>query len=123
MYKDKLSLADIAIELDLEADIVLNHYKDYLKLVRTNGFMVIYEEVKGDFPTIIHLYRRIKKEKLTIQDITNLFQNQQKLKDMEKRVELYIQHIQGQQFQIRQQEQIIDALKSRIDNYDGVYPL
>ena len=49
--------------------------------------MAIYDELKDDFPTIIHLYRRIKKEKLTKQDITNLLQNQQRLEDMEKRVD------------------------------------
>jgi hypothetical protein len=85
--------------------------------------MSIYDELKDDFPTIIHLYRRIKKEGLTKQDITNLLQNQQRLKDMENRVELYIKHIRGQQSQVRQLEQLIDDLKSKRDNYDDILPL
>ena len=38
---------------------------------------------------------------------------------MEKRVELYAHHIQGQQLQIRYLEQVINTLKSNIGNYDG----
>ena len=80
--------------LILTQDTVLNYYEDYLILVRTNSFMAIYDELKDDLPIFIHLYRRIKKEKLTKQDITNLLQNQQRLRDMEKRVELYLELIQ-----------------------------
>jgi transposase len=74
MFIDKLTLADVAIELDLDTDTLLNYYKDYLRLVRTNSFMSIYNELKknDDFLSIfIHLYRRIKKEGLTKQDITD----------------------------------------------------
>ncbi len=116
MFKDKLSLVDVAIELDIDTDTVLSYYKDYLRLGRTNSFMTIYDELKDDFPTIIHLYRRIKKERLTKHDITDLLQNQQRLKDMEKRVELYIDFIRGQQSQVIHLEQVINKLQSRIDN-------
>jgi hypothetical protein len=84
--------------------------------------MVIYDELKDNFPTIIHLYRRIKKEKLTKHDITDLLQNQQRLKDMERRADLYLEHIRGQQLQIKQHDQVIDALKSKIDKYDTISP-
>jgi transposase len=106
IFKDKLSLADVAIELDLDTDTVLNYYKDYLRLVRTNSFMSIYDELKKDdfLPIFIHLYRRIKKEGLTKQDITALIKNQQRLKDMERRVELYNDFSEGQQSQINQLE-------------------
>ncbi len=90
MFKNKLSLADVVIELDIDTDTVLNYYEDYLILVRTNSFMAIYDELKDDLPIFIYLYRRIKKEGLTKQDITNLLQNHERLRDMEKRVELYI---------------------------------
>ncbi len=43
MFKDKLPLADVAIELEIGMDTVLSYYKDYLRLVRTNGFMSIFE--------------------------------------------------------------------------------
>ena len=46
MFKNKLSLADVIIELDIETDTVLNYYEDHLILVRTNNFMAIYEGVK-----------------------------------------------------------------------------
>ena len=74
----------LAIELDIKSNEVLDFYKDYLRLVRTNNFMTIYNELKDDLLISIHLYRRIKKENLTKQDITNLLQNQQRLKDIDK---------------------------------------
>jgi hypothetical protein len=46
-------------------------------------------------------------------------ENQQDLKFLEKRVDLYINHIRGQQSQIKQLEQVINGLKSRIGNYNG----
>jgi transposase len=102
MFKDKLSLADVVIELDIDTGIVLNYYEDYLILVRTYNFMTIYDELKYDLPIFIHLYKRIKKEGLSKQDITDLLQNQQRLRDMEKRVGLYNDFIRSQELQIRQ---------------------
>jgi hypothetical protein len=84
MFKDDRSLADVAIELDIDTYTVLDYYKDYHRLVRTNDFMIIYDELKNDLPIFIHLHRQIKKEKITKQDITDLLQNQQRLRDGEK---------------------------------------
>ncbi len=123
MFKDKTSLADVAIELDIKTDTVLNFYSDYLRLIRMDGLVKIYNELKNDFPTFFHLYRRIKKEGLSKEDITELVENQQNLKFLEQRVELYINHIRGQQSQKLQLENEINKLKSRIGNYDGISPL
>ena len=119
MFKDKNSLADVAIELDIKTDTVLNFYADYLRLVRMDGLVRIYHDLGKDFPLFFHLYRRIKKEELGKEDITELVENQQELGYLEKRVELYIEHIRGQQIQVKQLGQVIDGLKSRIGNYDG----
>ena len=62
--------------------------------------------------TIPHLYRRIKKEGLCKEDVTELVENQQDLKFLEKRVELYINHIRGQQSQKIQLENEINRLKA-----------
>jgi transposase len=79
MFKDKNSLADVAIELDINTDTVLSFYADYLRLVRMDGLVKIYHELKNDFPIFFHLYRRIKKEGLGKEDITELVENQQEL--------------------------------------------
>jgi hypothetical protein len=42
---------------------------------------------------------------------------------MEKRFDLYLEHIQEQQLQIQQLDQVIARLKSRISNYDDISPL
>ncbi len=79
MFKDKLSHADVIIELDLDTDTVLNYYKDYLRLVRTKSLIAIYDELKDDLSIFIHIHRRIKKEGLTKQDITDLLKNHNNL--------------------------------------------
>jgi hypothetical protein len=79
MFRERKIFAYVVIELDIDTDTVLNYSEDYLILVRTNSFMAIYYELKDDLPTFIHLYRRIKEEKLTKQDITNLLQNSKDL--------------------------------------------
>ncbi len=123
MFKDKLSLADVAIELDIKTDAVLSFYIDYLRLVRMDCLVKIYDDLGKDFPMFpLHLYRRIKKEGLSMEDITELVENQQDLKYLEKLVELYIEHIRGQQIQVKQLEQVIDGLKLRIGNYDCISP-
>ncbi len=89
MFKDRKSLVDVAIGLDSETYIVLNFYADYLRLVRMDNLVKIYQELKDDFPLFFHLYRRIKKEGLNKQDITDLLESQQDLAFLEKRVNLY----------------------------------
>ena len=79
MFKDKNSLADVAIELDIKTDVVLNFHEDYLRLVRMDGLAFIYRELKNGFPIFFHLYRRIKKEGLSKDDITELVENQMEL--------------------------------------------
>jgi hypothetical protein len=93
MFKDKLSLADVAIELDKNTDTVLNFHADYLRLMRMDGLVKIYNDLGKDFPIFFHLYRRIKKEQLSKQDITDLVKGQQELAYLEKRVELYHDYI------------------------------
>jgi hypothetical protein len=87
MFKDGLPLADVAIELDLETDTVLYYFGDYLRLLRMGNLVVIYKELKNELPLFLHLYRRIKKEGLSKQDITELLEFS-RLLDLGKKVEL-----------------------------------
>jgi transposase len=112
MVKDKLSLADVAIELDIKTNMVLSFYSDYLRLLRMDGLVKIYDDLGKDFPIFFHLYRRIKKEGLRKEDITELVENQQDLKFLEKRVELYNEYIRGQQSQILELGRELDRLKA-----------
>ncbi len=84
MFKDKNPLADIAIELDIKTDMVLSYHADYLHLIQMDNLVKVYNDLKNDFPTFFHLYRRIKKEQISLQDITSLVKGQQDLKFLEK---------------------------------------
>jgi transposase len=123
MFKDKKPLSDVAIELDTKSHVVLDYYNDYLQLIRMNGLVKIHNELKSDFPLFLHLYNRIKKERLNKQAIADLLQNKNKLMDLNEQVEFYNDHIKGQYMKIQQLVQTINRLQSRIDNYDGINPI
>jgi hypothetical protein len=123
MFKDKKPLEDVAIELDIKSNAVLDYYNDYLQLTRMNVLVKIYKELKSDFPLFLHLYNRVKKEGLNKKDITELLQNHNKLMDLNEQVEFYNNHIKGQYTKIQQLVQTINRLQSRIDNYDGINPI
>ena len=48
MFKDGLPLADVAIELDINADTILSYFRDYLRLSRMESLVDMYNELKGD---------------------------------------------------------------------------
>ena len=118
MFKDRKPLEDVAIELDLDTDTVLYYYEDYLRLLKMGWLVKIYNDLKKDFPIFFYLYKRIKKEGLNKHDITVLVKSQQQLKEMEHRVDLYVEFIRGQQLQKQQLEKEIDILQSKINDYE-----
>ena len=60
--KIKLLLQMWLLNWILNTDAVLNYHADYLRLLKMDGLVKIYNELKNDFPLFFHLYRRIKKE-------------------------------------------------------------
>jgi RNA processing factor Prp31 len=112
MFKDKRTLADVSIELDLKSSAVLDFYNDYLDLMKMSWLTHIHNDLKEDFQLFCHLYRRIKKEGLTKQDITDLIKNQQKLKDLDNRVQQYCKFIRELHLQKQQLEKEIEMLRT-----------
>jgi hypothetical protein len=86
MFKEGKSLIDVVIDLDLDTNQVQTFYSDYLDLTNRKYLIDVYSELKNDFPLFLHLFKRIKKEGLNKQDITDLLKSQIKLKEMEKSV-------------------------------------
>jgi hypothetical protein len=56
MFKDKIPLEDVTIELDLDTDTVLFYYKDYLLLLKRGWLVKIYKDFQKDFPLFIYLH-------------------------------------------------------------------
>jgi hypothetical protein len=123
MFKDKKSLAYVAIELDIKTNAVLDFYSDYLRLVRMNSLVGIYQDLKDDWPVFFHLYRRIKKEGLNKQDITKLLENQNKLVELDECVKLYNDRVQDLRSEKINLEKEINGLRTKRDNYDGISSL
>ncbi len=93
MFKDGRPLEDVAIELDIETPTVLCYYDDFLKLLYMRRLVSIYNELKGDLSTFLDLYRRIKEERLSKQQITELLKTPNLLSDLKERVNLYNDHL------------------------------
>lgn len=124
MFKDKKDLADVAIELDIKADAILDYFGDYLRLSRMGGLVNMYNELKGDdFELLIHLYRRINSEGLSKQGITELLGTQKRLLDLHKQVDLLNDHIRHLHSKKLQLEKEINVLRTKVDNFDGLSPL
>jgi len=123
MFKDKKPLSDVAIELDIKSNAVIDYHNDYLMLTRMSILFKIYNELKSDFPLFLHLYNRIKKERLNKQAIADLLQNKNKLIDLNEQVGFYNNHIKEQYMKNQQLVQTINRLQSRIGNYDGINPI
>jgi hypothetical protein len=113
MFKDKKILADVAIELDIKSSAVLDIYSDYLMLTRMSILVKVYDELKNDFPLFLHLFRRIKKEGLNRQNITELLQNHNKLLDLNAQVDFYNNHISEQELKMHQLAQTINRLQQQ----------
>lgn len=84
------------------------------------GLVTIYDELKDDSPLFLHQYRRIKKEGLNKDAITDLLENETKLFELDKRVILYKEFIRGQQLEKQQLEKVIKELIKKRNNFDGI---
>jgi DNA invertase Pin-like site-specific DNA recombinase len=75
MFQDGRPLIDVAIELDIDSPTVICYYADYLKLVNMGRLVDIYKDVKDHLSLFLDLYRRIKKEGLSKQQIVELIES------------------------------------------------
>jgi transposase len=123
MFRENKTMPEIVVELDLDANSVLDYHEDYLRLVKMNSLIGIYKNLKDDFPLFIHLYRRIKKEGLNKESITKLLDNQNKLIEFDKCIDIYNNRIQEQILQKASLEKEINTLRTMRDNFDGISPL
>jgi hypothetical protein len=64
MFKDGKRPLDVSISLNLDVDITLDHFRDYLRLSDTRDFIQIYTEFKADFSLLLTLYKLLKKNRL-----------------------------------------------------------
>src|SRR3954453_726842 len=71
MFKDRVPLEDVVIELDLDTDTVLFYYQDYLRLLKMGWLVKKYKDLKNDFPIFFYLYKRTKKEGLNKHDFSS----------------------------------------------------
>jgi DNA invertase Pin-like site-specific DNA recombinase len=119
MFRNDQSLTKVVVELDIDAFTVIKYYEDYLALKRMNILVDIYPEVLQayNWKIFYHLYRRIKEEGLNKQEITEILQNKNKLKDLYYKLEFYHKHISELKSRKLALEQGINSLRQRRDNY------
>lgn len=93
MFRENRPLTDAVIELGLNVDKALDYYFDYLRITRNGEFIHIYNELKDDFSLFLYLYRRVKEERLTRDDIKDLIENQRSIGEMQSTVGWLNKHI------------------------------
>lgn len=95
IFREKKPLTDVVITLDLDADTVLDHYRDYSRLNGMYELVVLHDSLGKDLPLFIHLFNRIKKEGLLNREqISKLLQTQHKLCDLPKLIFNYENYIE-----------------------------
>lgn len=93
MFSENKPLTDAVIELGLNVEKVLDYYFDYLRITRNGEFIHIYNELKNDFSLFLYVYRRIKEEGLTRDDIKDLIGIQRSIGEMQNTVGWLNKHI------------------------------
>jgi transposase len=123
MFKDKRTLADVAIELDIKSSVVLDFYSEYLSLTRMDWLVKIYNELKSDFPLFMHLFRWVQKEGFNKNAISELLKKQYSIECLDRIVAFYHYRISELKSRKSDLEQDVNNLKRRSDNYGGINPI
>ena len=123
MFKDKRTLADVAIELDIKSSVVLDFYSEYLSLTRMDWLVKIYNELKSDFPLFMHLFRWVQKEGFNKNVISELLKKQYSIECLDRIVAFYHYRISELKSRKSDLEQDVNNLKRRSDNYGGINPI
>lgn len=100
LFKKKKRLTDIVITLDLDADTIMYHYQDYLRLNGMDDLAVLNHRLGKDLYLFIHLFNRIKKEGLlNREEINKLVQTQRRLRDLSTSIVNYENYIENLKMQ------------------------
>lgn len=117
LFKEKKRLTDVVITLDLDADTVMYHYQDYLRLNGMYELIVLNHELGKDLSLFIHLFNRIKREGLlNREEISKLLKTQHEFRDLYKlkiNYENYIEDLKKQELELMER---IDELERRCKN-------
>jgi hypothetical protein len=125
MFREKKSLTEVVVELNINALTVSKHYEHYLSLKGMDTLVETYPEILQSYNWDIfyQLYRKIKEEGLSKADITELLQNKNISKDLKYELRLYHNRISELESRKSALERQINDLQRRIDNYDGIHPI
>lgn len=93
LFKEKKRLSDIVITHDLDADTVLYHYRDFLRLTRMYNLTILHDNLGKDLTLFIHIYNRAKKERISHEDIEDLIHIQRSTGEMQNAVGWFNKHI------------------------------
>lgn len=93
LFREKKSLTEVVITLDLEADTVLYYYKDYLRLNHLHKLVNLYHSLVKDPPLFLHLFNRIKEEGLSREEIAYMIEIQSNIADKQETVVWLNKHI------------------------------
>jgi hypothetical protein len=111
LFREKKPLTEVVITLDLDADTVLYHYKDYLRLNNMYKLVNLYHRLGKDLPLFLHLFDRVKEEDLTREEITDMLQTQRNIADMQETVIWLNKHVPELEREKQELEQEIARIR------------
>lgn len=86
LFKDKKSLVDVAIELDISAQEVEKIYTDFLKLDYRHKITLYYEQIKDHLPQFIKYYEIVTKNRDEKDKILKIINNDQIITKQDKKI-------------------------------------
>ena len=96
----------------MDADTVMYHYKDYLRLNNMYKLVNLYHRLGKDLPLFLHLFDRVKEEGLTREEITDMLQTQRNIADMQETVIWLNKHVPELEREKQELEQEIARIRN-----------
>ena len=93
IFREKKSLIDVVITLDLDPETVLDYHRDYLRLSGMSELIIIYDNFGKDLPLFLHLFNRIKEQGLSRDEIAYMIEMQSDIAEMQETVGWLNKHI------------------------------
>jgi DNA-binding CsgD family transcriptional regulator len=115
MFMQNKSLPEIIVSLDIDVQTVQAYYCDYWRLMNMKSLVDVYNETGPDLSLFLLLYKHVKKESLSKQEIAELIHNQRRFVDLKKTINLFHHDIS---YLRKEKEELGEYIKNYLEDID-----
>jgi hypothetical protein len=120
MFRERKSLSEVVVALDLKSDVVVEYYADYLDLINMRRLVKIYKEIGDDLAFFLYLYNRIIEEELDSEgNIEQLLHDIKQLSQVNNLLNQSRSQLKDLDLKRQNLENYINQLTNRLGRYDG----